>query len=100
MELITTIGEKTVRKLRNSIENAVQGEKETELRFRNAEIVLHYLLFWDDGSSNPTYQDIVHVALYIGGNRMIEAPDRGLSVTNSRARTDSRTYFGAVRPTG
>jgi cell wall-associated NlpC family hydrolase len=58
------------------------------------------LLFWDDGSSNPTYQDIVHVALYLGGNQMIEAPDRGLSVMTSRARTTSRTYFGAVRPTG
>ena len=58
------------------------------------------LLFWDNGAANPSYLNIVHVALYIGGGQMIEAPDRGLKVTISRARTDSGTYFGAVRPTG
>ena len=57
------------------------------------------LLFWDDGSANPDYLDIVHVAIYLGGGKMIEAPDRGLTVRISTARTSSSTYFGAVRPT-
>jgi cell wall-associated NlpC family hydrolase len=56
------------------------------------------LLFWDNGSGSTSYQSIVHVALYIGGNQMIEAPDRGQKVRVSTARTSSSTYFGAVRP--
>ncbi|OMQ14649.1 hypothetical protein A7K94_0215100 [Modestobacter sp. VKM Ac-2676] len=58
------------------------------------------LLFWDDGRANPTSGAIVHVALYIGGGQMVEAPDRGQTVRISSARTSSSTYFGAVRPTG
>jgi cell wall-associated NlpC family hydrolase len=74
-------------------------------RFRNqtvakGDIQAGDLLFWDDGSANPSYLDIVHVAIYIGGGQMIEAPDRGLTVRISTARTSSSTYFGAVRPTG
>jgi cell wall-associated NlpC family hydrolase len=74
-------------------------------RFRNRQVASADLrpgdlLFWDDGSGNPSYQSIVHVALYIGGGQMLEAPDRGLRVRQSSARTSSSTYFGAVRPTG
>jgi cell wall-associated NlpC family hydrolase len=73
-------------------------------RFRNqtvakADLQPGDLLFWDDGSANANYLDIVHVALYIGGGKMIEAPDRGLTVRTSNIRTSSSTYFGAVRPT-
>jgi cell wall-associated NlpC family hydrolase len=74
-------------------------------RFRNQtvardDLVPGDLLFWDDGRANPTYLAIVHVAIYIGNGQMIEAPDRGLTVRVSTARTSSSTYFGAVRPTG
>ncbi|CAA9211934.1 MAG: hypothetical protein AVDCRST_MAG57-128 [uncultured Blastococcus sp.] len=54
------------------------------------------LLFW--GSDRSNYMSITHVAIYIGGGQMIEAPDRGKNVTVARARTSSSTYFGAVRP--
>ena len=52
------------------------------------------LLFYASGSN---YNSIYHVALYIGGNQMIEAPDRGLTVMTSKLRFGS-DYFGAVRP--
>jgi cell wall-associated NlpC family hydrolase len=52
------------------------------------------LLFWASGSA---YTSIYHVAIYIGGSRMVEAPDRGLRVTTSDLRF-GRDYFGAVRP--
>jgi cell wall-associated NlpC family hydrolase len=52
------------------------------------------LLFWASGSA---YTSIYHVAIYIGGNRMVEAPDRGLSVMTSNLRFGG-DYFGAVRP--
>ncbi|WP_308195276.1 C40 family peptidase [Blastococcus sp. KM273128] len=54
------------------------------------------LLFW--GGNRNDYMSITHVAIYIGGGQMIEAPDRGQHVTVARARTSSSTYFGAVRP--
>ncbi|MCF6508957.1 NlpC/P60 family protein, partial [Blastococcus sp. MG754426] len=54
------------------------------------------LLFW--GGDRSDYMSITHVAIYIGGGQMIEAPDRGQHVTIARARTSSSTYFGAVRP--
>ncbi len=54
------------------------------------------LLFW--GSDRSNYMSITHVAIYIGGGQMIEAPDRGEVVQVARARTSSSTYFGAVRP--
>jgi peptidoglycan DL-endopeptidase RipA len=73
-------------------------------RFRNQTVATGDLqrgdlLFWDDGSADPNYLDIVHVAIYLGGGQMVEAPDRGLTVRVSSARTSSSTYFGAVRPT-
>ncbi len=54
------------------------------------------LLFW--GGNRSDYMSITHVAIYIGNGEMIEAPDRGKTVTVARARTSSSTYFGAVRP--
>jgi cell wall-associated NlpC family hydrolase len=54
------------------------------------------LLFW--GGNRNDYMSITHVAIYIGGGQMIEAPDRGEVVQVARARTSSSTYFGAVRP--
>ncbi|MCZ2860281.1 C40 family peptidase [Blastococcus sp. VKM Ac-2987] len=54
------------------------------------------LLFW--GGDRDDYMSITHVAIYIGGGQMIEAPDRGEHVTVARVRTSSSTYFGAVRP--
>ena len=54
------------------------------------------LLFW--GSDRSNYLSITHVAIYIGNGQMIEAPDRGSNVMISGARTQSSTYFGAVRP--
>jgi cell wall-associated NlpC family hydrolase len=52
------------------------------------------LLFWASGSA---YTSIYHVAIYIGGNKMVEAPDRGLSVMTSNLRFGG-DYYGAVRP--
>ncbi|MGY1722596.1 C40 family peptidase [Blastococcus sp. SYSU DS0533] len=54
------------------------------------------LLFW--GGDRSDYMSITHVAIYIGGGQVIEAPDRGKHVTIASARTSSSTYFGAVRP--
>ena len=52
------------------------------------------LLFYASGSA---YTSIYHVAMYLGGNQMIEAPDRGKKVTISTLRF-GRDYYGAVRP--
>ncbi len=52
------------------------------------------LMFWASGSA---YTSIYHVALYIGGGQMIEAPDRGLRVKVSDVRFGG-DYYGAVRP--
>ncbi|MEU2348896.1 NlpC/P60 family protein [Modestobacter sp. NPDC049651] len=52
------------------------------------------LLFYASGSA---YTSIYHVAMYLGGNQMIEAPDRGKKVTTSSLRF-GRDYYGAVRP--
>jgi peptidoglycan DL-endopeptidase RipA len=52
------------------------------------------LMFWGSGSD---YMSIYHVSIYIGGNQMIEAPDRGKSVTVSKVRFGN-DYYGAVRP--
>jgi cell wall-associated NlpC family hydrolase len=52
------------------------------------------MLFWASGDA---YTSIYHVAIYIGGNQMIEAPDRGLRVMVSKLRFGG-DYFGAVRP--
>jgi cell wall-associated NlpC family hydrolase len=54
------------------------------------------LVFWANGSS---YNSIYHVALYIGGNKVIQAPQSGDVVKISTMWFGSN-YFGAVRPTG
>ncbi len=53
------------------------------------------LVFW--GGDPDDYLSIFHVALYIGGNQMIEAPTSGQRVQVSSMRF-GQTYFGAVRP--
>jgi cell wall-associated NlpC family hydrolase len=52
------------------------------------------LMFWASGSG---YMTIYHVSMFIGGGKMIEAPDRGKSVTISNVRFGN-DYYGAVRP--
>ncbi|GAA4331955.1 hypothetical protein GCM10023162_36760 [Klenkia terrae] len=52
------------------------------------------LVFWASGSS---YTSIYHVALYIGGNQMIEAATSGTDVRVSSMRYGS-DYYGALRP--
>ena len=52
------------------------------------------LMFWGSGSA---YTTIYHVSIYIGNNKMIEAPDRGKTVTTSNVRFGNG-YYGAVRP--
>ncbi len=52
------------------------------------------MLFWGSGSA---YTSIYHVAMYIGGGQMIEAPDRGQRVKTSSVRFGG-DYYGAVRP--
>jgi cell wall-associated NlpC family hydrolase len=52
------------------------------------------MLFWGSGSA---YTSIYHVAMYIGGGQMIEAPDRGQRVKISSVRYGG-DYYGAVRP--
>ncbi|SDP35531.1 Cell wall-associated hydrolase, NlpC family [Klenkia soli] len=52
------------------------------------------MMFWASGSASSS---IYHVAMYIGGNQMIEAPDRGQRVKISSVRFGG-DYFGAVRP--
>ncbi|ATY17103.1 hypothetical protein CU254_41745 (plasmid) [Amycolatopsis sp. AA4] len=50
------------------------------------------LLFW-----GGTAESIHHVALYIGGGKMIEAPESGKKLRETQARTSERDYFGATR---
>ncbi len=54
------------------------------------------LVFWGSGSS---YTSIYHVALYIGGGKVVQAPQSGdvVKISNMWYGGD---YFGAVRPTG
>ncbi len=55
------------------------------------------LVFW---ASNPgDYRTIYHVALYLGGGRVVHAPDRG-DVVKVESMWYGSQYFGAVRPTG
>jgi len=54
------------------------------------------LVFWGSGSS---YTSIYHVALYLGGGKVIQAPQSGDVVKISTMWFGSQ-YFGAVRPTG
>jgi cell wall-associated NlpC family hydrolase len=54
------------------------------------------LVFWANGSA---YSSIYHVALYLGGNQVIQAPQSGDVVKISKMWFGSN-YFGAVRPTG
>uniref|UniRef100_UPI00201A3E87 C40 family peptidase n=1 Tax=Modestobacter marinus TaxID=477641 RepID=UPI00201A3E87 len=53
------------------------------------------LVFWGSGSN---YNSIYHVALYLGGNKVIQAPQSGDVVRISTMWFGS-DYFGAVRPT-
>jgi cell wall-associated NlpC family hydrolase len=53
------------------------------------------LLFWAYDTSDP--KTIHHVALYVGGGRMVEAPRTGLDVREIPVYLDG--YIGAVRPT-
>ena len=54
------------------------------------------LVFWASGDS---YTSIYHVALYLGGNQVIQAPQSNDVVKVSTMWFGS-DYFGAVRPTG
>jgi cell wall-associated NlpC family hydrolase len=70
-------------------------------RYRNqtvarADLQAGDLVFWGSGSS---YTSIYHVALYLGGGKVIQAPQSGDVVKVSNMWFGSQ-YFGAVRPTG
>jgi cell wall-associated NlpC family hydrolase len=70
-------------------------------RFRNqtvarADLQAGDLVFWASGSS---YTSIYHVALYLGGGKVLQAPQSGDVVKISNMWYGSQ-YFGAVRPTG
>jgi cell wall-associated NlpC family hydrolase len=54
------------------------------------------LVFWASGSS---YSSIYHVALYLGGGKVIQAPQSG-DVVKISGMWFGGDYFGAVRPTG
>ncbi|MGY1643097.1 NlpC/P60 family protein [Geodermatophilus sp. SYSU D00703] len=54
------------------------------------------LVFWGSGSA---YTSIYHVALYIGGGQVIQAPQSG-DVVRVSSMWFGNDYFGAVRPTG
>jgi cell wall-associated NlpC family hydrolase len=54
------------------------------------------LVFWGSGAS---YTSIYHVALYLGGGRIIAAPQSGDVVREMNMYYGS-DFFGAVRPTG
>jgi cell wall-associated NlpC family hydrolase len=54
------------------------------------------LVFWGSGSS---YTSIYHVALYIGGGKVVQAPQSG-DVVKISSMWYGSDYFGAVRPTG
>ena len=51
------------------------------------------LLFW---GANPSASH--HVALYVGGGRMIEAPQSGETVHETTARTSGGDFLAATRP--
>ena len=53
------------------------------------------LVFWGNGSS---YTSIYHVALYIGGGKVIQAPQSN-DVVRISSMWYGNDYFGAVRPT-
>jgi peptidoglycan DL-endopeptidase RipA len=53
------------------------------------------LVFWGNGSS---YSSIYHVALYIGGGKVIQAPQSN-DVVRISSMWFGADYFGAVRPT-
>jgi cell wall-associated NlpC family hydrolase len=53
------------------------------------------LVFWANGSS---YESIYHVALYIGGGKVVQAPQSG-DVVKVSNMWFTGGYFGAVRPT-
>ena len=52
------------------------------------------LVFWATDTSNPA--TIHHVAIYLGGDRMLEAPQSGSTVRVTSMRWSG--YIGAVRP--
>jgi cell wall-associated NlpC family hydrolase len=52
------------------------------------------LVFWGTGASTPS--SIVHVALYLGGGKVVQAPESGDVVKVSPMWW--RNYVGAVRP--
>ena len=54
------------------------------------------LVFW---SSSDSPGDIYHVALYIGGGKVVQAPQSG-DVVKTGSMWFGNDYFGAVRPTG
>ncbi|MFQ1002993.1 NlpC/P60 family protein [Modestobacter sp. SSW1-42] len=54
------------------------------------------LVFWGTGND---YTSIYHVALYIGGNQVIQAPQSN-DVVKVSGMWFGSDYFGAVRPTG
>ena len=54
------------------------------------------LVFWGSGSS---YTSIYHVALYIGGGKVVQAPQSG-DVVKISSMWYVSDHFGAVSPTG
>ncbi|WP_246081027.1 C40 family peptidase [Modestobacter altitudinis] len=54
------------------------------------------LVFWGSGSS---YTSIYHVALYLGGGKVVQAPQSG-DVVKISSMWYGSDYYGAVRPTG
>jgi cell wall-associated NlpC family hydrolase len=54
------------------------------------------LVFWGTGSN---YTSIYHVALYLGDNKVLQAPQSG-DVVKVSTMWFGGDYFGAVRPTG
>jgi peptidoglycan DL-endopeptidase RipA len=70
-------------------------------RFRNrtvaaSDLQAGDLVFWASGSA---YTSIYHVALYIGGGQVIQAPQSG-DVVRISSMWFGSNYYGAVRPTG
>jgi cell wall-associated NlpC family hydrolase len=52
------------------------------------------LVFWGSGGTDPA--SIVHVAIYLGGGKVVQAPESGDVVKVSSMWW--RNYVGAVRP--
>jgi cell wall-associated NlpC family hydrolase len=52
------------------------------------------LVFWGSGGSDPS--SIVHVAIYLGGGKVVQAPESGDVIKVSNIWW--RDYVGAVRP--